>query len=220
MDSIVENSKKLSGAAIAASPTVHIGILGLQGDFAKHLEMLQLIKGVEARVVRTPEQIEWCDGLILPGGESTTIGKLMARYGVDGAIKRRVADGMAIFGTCTGMILLASEIENSDQHLLGLIDMTVRRNAFGRQIDSFEADLKIPCIGGDPVKLVFIRAPFATCVGKKVEVLASLDNGEIIMVRQANRLAAAFHPELTDDTRIHAYFVEIAKEAKVVFARN
>ncbi|MCX6345363.1 MAG: pyridoxal 5'-phosphate synthase glutaminase subunit PdxT [Armatimonadetes bacterium] len=220
MDSIVENSKKLSGAAIAVSPTVHIGILGLQGDFQKHLEMLQLIDGVEARVVRTPEQIEWCDGLILPGGESTTIGKLMARYGIDVAIKQRVAAGMAIFGTCTGMILLASEIENSDQHLLGLIDMIVRRNAFGRQIDSFEADLKISCIEGDSVKLVFIRAPYVTSVGEKVEVLALLDNGEIIMVRQGNCLAAAFHPELTDDTRVHAYFVQMTREAKVPVSKN
>lgn len=186
---------------------VRIGVLGLQGDFQKHLETLSRIDSVDARVVRMPDEIERCDGLIIPGGESTTVGKLMVRYGVDEAIRKRVAQGMAVFGTCTGMILLAKDIEGSDQHRLGLMDITVRRNAFGRQVDSFESDLSIPSVcDGRPVRAVFIRAPFITQVHGEAEVLAKLDTGEVVMVRQGNCLAAAFHPELTDDTRVHAYF--------------
>jgi len=195
-------------------PIVHIGVLGLQGDFQKHLEMLRKIDGVEVRIVRSARDLEWCDGLILPGGESTTIGKLMARYGVDEAIRGRVSEGMTVFGTCTGMILLSKDIESSDQHRLGLMDTRIRRNAFGRQVDSFEADVVIPCIEGAPIRAVFIRAPFATGTSEGVEVLSVLDNGEIIMCRQGNCLAAAFHPELTDDTRVHEYFVEMTREAK------
>lgn len=209
MSAVVERDITFSGAEVAGRPTVHIGVLGLQGDFQKHLEMLRILDGVEAQIVRTPEQIECCDGLIIPGGESTTVGKLMARYGVDEAIRRRVAQGMTVFGTCTGMILLAKEIENSDQHRLGLMDTTVRRNAFGRQVDSFEADIEVKGIPGGKIRAVFIRAPYITAIGSSAEVLASLDNGEIIMVRQGNCLAAAFHPELTSDTRVHEYFISM-----------
>lgn len=189
-----------------------IGVLALQGDFEKHLVMLNLFQhlGVSAIPVRTPEQIELCDGLIIPGGESTTVGKLMARYGVDEAIRRRAAEGMAVFGTCMGMILLAKEIEGSDQYRLGLMDMTVRRNAFGRQVDSFEADLDIATIGAPPVRAVFIRAPFITEVRGAAKPLATLDTGEIVMAREGNLLAAAFHPELTEDIRVHEYFVRMA----------
>lgn len=190
---------------------VRVGVLGLQGDFGKHMEMLQGIDGVEASVVKLPAQFEECDGLIIPGGESTTVGKLMDRYGVDVAIRRRVAEGMGVFGTCTGMILLAKEIEGSDQHRLGLMDITVRRNAFGRQVDSFETDLEIECIGGDPVRTVFIRAPYVTDVRGGAEVLSALSTGEVIMVRQGKCLAAAFHPELTEDTRVHEYFVDMLR---------
>lgn len=214
----MDKSIETCGVGDLTCPTVHIGVLGLQGDFQKHLDMLQMIEGVEARVVRTPADLEWCDGLILPGGESTTVGKLMARYGVDEAIRRRVSEGMTIFGTCTGMILLSKEIESSDQHRLGLMDTHIRRNAFGRQVDSFEADLVIPCIEGEPIKAIFIRAPYATGIGEGVEVLSVLDNGEIIMCRQKNCLAAAFHPELTEDTRVHAYFVQMTREAKAARA--
>lgn len=196
------------------SVAVRIGVLGLQGDYAKHVEMLSGIKNVTAEVVKMPQEIERCDGLIIPGGESTTVGKLMVRYGVDEAIKRRVAEGMAVYGTCMGMIMLAKEIEDSDQPCLGLMDITVRRNAFGRQVDSFECDLKIPAISnGDPVRAVFIRAPFVTEVRDGVKVLAKLDSGEIVLVQQGNVLAGAFHPELTDDTRVHEYFVSLAKPA-------
>lgn len=191
--------------------TLHIGVLGLQGDYEKHMEMLACINGVEASIVKLPAQIMECDGLIIPGGESTTVGKLMDRYGVDKAIQQRVAEGMGAFGTCTGMILLAKDIEGSDQHRLGLMDITVRRNAFGRQVDSFETDLEIPCITGDTIRAIFIRAPYVTEVRGEAEVLASLPTGEVIMVRQGKCLAAAFHPELTEDVRIHEYFVSMLR---------
>ncbi|MDH7600668.1 MAG: pyridoxal 5'-phosphate synthase glutaminase subunit PdxT [Armatimonadota bacterium] len=189
-----------------------IGVLGLQGDFEKHAEMLHRLDGVVPLVVRTPEEVRSCEGLIIPGGESTTVGKLMVRYGVDEAIKDRAREGMPIFGTCTGMILLAREIEGSDQYRLGLMDITVRRNAFGRQIDSFETDLQIPAIcNSRPVRAVFIRAPIVSEVRGNAEVLSRLPDGRIVMVRQGPHLAAAFHPELTDDTRIHQYFVDIVR---------
>jgi len=191
---------------------VTIGVLGLQGDFQKHVEMLKRLSGVKAPVVRTAEEVLRCDGLVIPGGESTTVGKLMGRYGVDKAILRRAAEGMPIFGTCTGMILLAKEIEGSDTPRLGLMDITVRRNAFGRQVDSFEVDLSIPSIcDGVPLRGVFIRAPYVTEVRGAAEILSRLDSGPIVMVRQGNCLAAAFHPELTDDTRVHAFFVRLVR---------
>jgi len=192
---------------------VRIGVLALQGDFEKHLEMASSLPGVVGVAVKTPSEIDECDGLIIPGGESTTVGKLMDRYGVDRAIKRNAARGMAVFGTCTGMILLAKDIEGSNQHRLSLMDIGVRRNAFGRQIDSFEADLEIEGIDGSPVRAVFIRAPFVTDVRGDAQVLARLDTGEVVMVRQGNLLAAAFHPELTDDSRVHALFADIARRS-------
>ncbi len=195
------------------APLIHIGVLGLQGDFQKHLDMLNSIGGLKTSIVRTPEEIDKCDGLILPGGESTTVGKLMARYGIDDAIRKRAQEGMAIFGTCTGMILLAKEIEGSDQHRLGLMDMAVRRNAFGRQVDSFETDLIIEDIEGEPVRAVFIRAPYVTNVWNDAKAISRLDSGEIVMVRQKNCLAAAFHPELTDDFRVHKYFIDMTIES-------
>lgn len=198
----------------AAVTPLRIGVLALQGDFEKHLEMMARVPDVVTQPVKTVEAIDLCDGLIIPGGESTTVGKLMNRYGVDTAIKRNAARGMAVFGTCTGMILLAKDIEGSDQPRLGLMDITVRRNAFGRQIDSFEADLNIEAIDGLPVRAVFIRAPFVTEARGEAEVLARLDTGEIVMVRQRNLLAAAFHPELTEDTRVHEYFAEMARNAR------
>lgn len=190
-----------------------IGVLALQGDYAKHIETLERL-GIKAVQVKLPEEIKKLDGLIIPGGESTTVGKLMGRFGVDEAIRRRVEEGMAVFGTCTGMILLAKDIEGSNQPRLGLIDMTVHRNAFGRQVDSFETDLSIPAIGDVPVRAVFIRAPIATETGKDVEVLSKLDDGRVVFVRQGKCLAAAFHPELTDDLRVHEYFIHMVESEK------
>ena len=189
---------------------MRIGVLALQGDFEKHIETLRRL-GVEAAPVRTAEEVRRLDGLIIPGGESTTIGKLMRRFGVDDAIVENVKQGMAIYGTCTGLILLATEIEDSDQPRLGLLDMTVRRNAFGRQIDSFETDLDAPELGRKPLRAVFIRAPFVTEIRNGVQSLAEID-GRPVFVRKGKFLATAFHPELTDDTRVHEYFLRLTDD--------
>ena len=166
--------------------------------------------GVEAVQVKTPKEVTDVDGLIIPGGESLTVGKLLGRFGVDKAILERVKQGMPVFGTCTGMILMAKGIEGSDQPRLGLMDITVRRNAFGRQVDSFETDLKVPEVGDKPMRAIFIRAPIVTETHDGVETLAEVD-GVTVLVRQSKLLAAAFHPELTDDCRMHKLFIEMVK---------
>ncbi|MDO8682523.1 MAG: pyridoxal 5'-phosphate synthase glutaminase subunit PdxT [Armatimonadota bacterium] len=186
-----------------------IGVLALQGDYQKHLEMLKSL-GADAVLVRTADEVRELDGLIIPGGESTTIGKLMRRFGIDEAIIEKVGQGMAVYGTCAGMILMAKDIEDSDQHRLGLLDITIRRNAFGRQIDSFETDIQVDELGPDPIRAVFIRAPFITEVRNGVRSLASID-GRAILIQRGKLLASAFHPELTDDTRLHKYFLDIVK---------
>jgi len=195
-----------------------IGLLALQGDFEKHRAAFEDRLKVPTRLVRTPEDLAQVEALLLPGGESTTIIKLMQRVGLDAAIKERVAAGMPAFGTCAGMILLSKKIEGRpDQPTLGVLDVTVARNAFGRQIDSFEADIPFDLdIAADnrPVRGVFIRAPYATEIGGKVQVLAHFEE-RIVGVRQANLLAIAFHPELTDDTRLHEYFVRMVNNAGV-----
>lgn len=186
-----------------------IGVLALQGAFREHLQAIEQCGG-QGIDVRRPEQLEELAGLIIPGGESTTIGKLMTEWGFMDRIKARYNEGMGIYGTCAGMILLAKEIEGSDQPRLGLLDAAVKRNAFGRQVDSFEADLMISQLGDEPVKAVFIRAPYIEKVGPNVEVLAEV-NGKIVMAKQGKLLATAFHPELTTDYRIHRYFMDILK---------
>lgn len=188
---------------------MRIGVLALQGDFAEHLAMLKRI-GVEACEVRKLRDLEGVDALIIPGGESTTIGKLMARYELDKAIHARAEQGMPIYGTCAGLILLAKEIEGSRQPRLGLMDITVLRNAFGRQIESFEADIPFKPTPERPVRGVFIRAPIVSKVGAGVEVLSEFD-GKVVAVQQGNLLATAFHPELTDDERVHRYFLSLVK---------
>ncbi len=189
-----------------------IGVLALQGAFQKHIDVLREC-GVQAIPVRTHEEFNSVQGLIIPGGESTTIGKLLARYGLDKKIIEAAGRGMPIFGTCAGLILLAKEIINSNQHRLGLLDVTVLRNAFGRQVDSFEVDLDIGAIGKPPFRAVFIRAPYIEKANPGVEVLARC-NDKIVFVRQKNLLGAAFHPELTDDARIHKYFIRMVQESK------
>jgi len=191
-----------------------IGILALQGDVREHIEAVRKA-GAEATPVKTREELERVDGLIIPGGESTTVGKLLDRFGLMEEVRRMPAECKPIFGTCTGMILLAKEIENAarEQPRLCLMDMTVRRNAFGRQVDSFEEDIPIQGITGGPVRAVFIRAPYVSEVSEGVEVLAEFD-GHPILVREGNMLAAAFHPELTDDTRVHKLFIDMVQEAK------
>lgn len=187
-----------------------IGVLALQGDFEAHLRILQRC-GVQAREVRTAQQLQEVDGLIIPGGESTTIIKLMQRYGLDEILQQRAEEGMPVYGTCAGLIVMAREIEGYPQQpRLGLLDVAVARNAFGRQVDSFEIDLPVPKLGEPPLRAVFIRAPYVTRVGKNVEILASLD-GKIVLVQQGHLLGGAFHPELTDDLRLHGYFVKMVR---------
>lgn len=184
-----------------------IGVLALQGAFSEHLDVLAKLN-IETRKVKKPEHLEGLAGLIIPGGESTTLGRLMTKYELFDPIKDLVQRGrLALFGTCAGMIIAASEVVGYDQPRLGVIDIAVRRNAYGRQIDSFEADLEVPAIGGSPVRAVFIRAPYIEMVGPGVEVLAEHD-GHPVMARTERVLVASFHPELTTDYRVHEYFVQ------------
>ena len=194
-----------------------IGVLALQGAFSEHVKKLQRI-GTDAREVRLPADLDGLDGLIIPGGESTTIGKLIERFDLRDGILALAAAGRPIWGTCAGMILLARDVleetRGRDQPLLGMLDVAVRRNAFGSQLDSFEADLEMPLLGDEPLPVVFIRAPVIASVGPDVEVLARLDDGRIVAVRQGNLVATAFHPELTDDDRFHTWFVEQVRAAE------
>jgi len=190
---------------------MRIGVLALQGAFAEHIAMLHKLK-VEALPVRLPSELEGMDGLVIPGGESTSINLLIAAYKLDGEVRRLAKEGLPVFGTCAGMILLAREISDSDVEPLGLMDITVRRNAFGRQKDSFEEELAIPVLGEKPFLGIFIRAPLIEQVNGKTEVLARLGDGTIVAARQGKLLAVAFHPELTDDLRFHQYFLDIAAE--------
>lgn len=185
------------------------GVLALQGAFRKHKLMLEHC-GVKAIEVKTAEELDDVDGLVIPGGESTTIGKMMVDWGLLGKIQTRAAAGMAIYGTCAGMILLAKDIVGSDQPRLGLMDVSVRRNAFGRQRESFEADLSVTAFGNSPVRAVFIRAPFIEKAGAAVKVMATVDQN-IVIARQGNMLVTAFHPELTKDDRIHKYFINMVQ---------
>jgi len=184
-----------------------VGVLALQGDFAEHIRAFAGLD-CDAVPVKRAAEVRECDALVIPGGESTTIGKLCQRFGLDEAIVELNERGAPIWGTCAGMILLAKEIEGSEQWRLGLMDIAVRRNAFGRQVDSFEADLAVEGIEDGPVCAVFIRAPLVTEVGADAQVLARFDD-KIVMVRQGNLLATAFHPELTDDRRVHEYLLSM-----------
>ncbi|HOS43983.1 MAG TPA: pyridoxal 5'-phosphate synthase glutaminase subunit PdxT [Armatimonadota bacterium] len=191
---------------------VVIGVLALQGDVREHLAAVEKAGGVGVPV-RTREEIARVDGLIIPGGESTTVGKLLDRFGLMAQVRGLPDEGKPIFGTCTGMILLAKTIEASEQPRIGVLDIAVRRNAFGRQVDSFEEDLPVEGIAGGPVRAVFIRAPYVTDMRPGVQVLAAVD-GHPVMVREGNLLAAAFHPELTDDVRVHQLFIAMVERAK------
>ena len=184
-----------------------IGVLALQGAFIEHIKMLRRL-GVEAVEVRLPADLDSLDGLIIPGGESTTIGKLAVEYGLIDPL-RQFAEKRPTWGTCAGMIFLAKDLGKNVQPILGVMDMTVNRNAFGRQIDSFEADLDVSIFAGSLYHAVFIRAPVVTSVQPNVEVLGKLDDERIVAVQQEHLLATAFHPELTDDLRFHQYFLEI-----------
>lgn len=193
-----------------------IGVLALQGAFIEHVQKLNRL-GIETREVRLPIGLEGVDGLIIPGGESTTIGKLIDRFGLRDPILRMAEEGKAVWGTCAGMILVAREVDREtrarSQPLLGLMDLTVRRNAFGSQLESFETGLDIPELGSAPFPAVFIRAPVISDTGPGVQVLARLPGGQIVAARQGNLIATAFHPELTSDNRLHAWFAVLAAGA-------
>ncbi len=181
---------------------MRIGVLALQGAFGEHMATLGAI-GVEGVEVRLPEDLVDVHGLILPGGESTTMRRLIRRWGLAGPILDLARSGAPIFGTCAGMILLARAIAGGEEPVLPLLDVVVERNAFGRQLDSFEADLEVPILGARPVHAVFIRAPIIEAAGRSVDVLARLDDGRIVAVREENVIATAFHPELAGETRFH-----------------
>ncbi len=180
---------------------LRIGVLAVQGDFAAHLKMLDSL-GADISEVRTPGDLRGIDGLVIPGGESTTISKGMERDGLDPAIRDAFSEGLPVFGTCAGMIV-------ADKAHLGLGDYVCERNAFGRQLDSFEQDVLVEGLGSEPIRAVFIRAPWVAEVGQSTEVLATVD-GHPVAVREGNLLAAAFHAELTDDSRLHAQFMAMA----------
>ncbi|UCG83238.1 MAG: pyridoxal 5'-phosphate synthase glutaminase subunit PdxT [Dehalococcoidia bacterium] len=183
-----------------------VGVLALQGDFAEHIAVLHRLE-VEAVPVRLPSELNGVGGLIIPGGESTTIGKLMREYQLTEALNGLIAEGIPLLGTCAGMVMLASRISGMDQQSLGAMDIEVKRNAFGRQVDSFESDLDIPVLGQPPFHAVFIRAPVIESVGDGVEILARLADGSPVAARQNNLVATAFHPEITHDLRFHKYFL-------------
>lgn len=187
-----------------------VGVLALQGAFREHAAAVARL-GAEAREVRQLKDMSGIDAMIIPGGESTTMGKLLVDWGMLDPLRERIEKGMPVYGSCAGLILLCREIENSDQPRLGVLDATVRRNAFGRQVDSFETDLEMPELGPLPFQAVFIRAPVLIGVGPKVRVLAKV-KGQAVAVRQGNVLATSFHPELTPDVRLHRYFLEMCKK--------
>ncbi len=202
---------------------IRIGVLSLQGDFEAHLKALRLAASmlgieVDGISVRLPKHLDEIDGIIIPGGESTTIGKLMVEYGLDGILRQKIQDGVPCWGTCAGLILLAKETDNAlaGQPLLASLDIRVRRNAFGSQRESFETDLSVPALGEAPFHAFFIRGPAVETVGPQVEVLAKLDDGTIVAVREGTLLGTAFHPEVAaaegqQDPRFHHYFLRIVQ---------
>jgi pyridoxal 5'-phosphate synthase pdxT subunit len=194
---------------------LRIGVLALQGDFEAHLKMLAEL-GVEGKAVRLPKHLNNLDGIILPGGESTTIGKLMVLYGLDEPLQQKIWEGFPVWGTCAGLILLARETDNAleGQPLLASMHIRVRRNAFGSQRESFETDLSVPVIGEAPFHAFFIRGPAIESVGPDGEVLATLDDGTIVAVREGHLLGTAFHPEVGGDPRFHQYFLRIVQSVK------
>jgi len=185
-----------------------IGVVALQGAFVEHSHVIERL-GTEAVTVRLPGQLRALDGLIIPGGESTTMSRLMVEYELIQPLKDLARGGFPIFGTCAGMILMAKSVPEFTLQTLGVMDITVRRNAFGSQVDSFEADLEMPALGQPSFHAVFIRAPIIEVADSTVEVMARLPNGAAVAARQGRMLAAAFHPELTSDLRFHRYFLDI-----------
>lgn len=189
-----------------------VGVLAIQGDFLEHRQVLERI-GVEAPEIRLPHQLDEVEGLIIPGGESTTIVQLIDIYGFRDALKAKAKAGMPIWGTCAGMIVIADSLTDHRPEPLHLMNIGVSRNAFGRQVDSFETDIDIAQVDGPPFHAVFIRAPVVNCMGDGVDVVARLEDGRPVAVQEGHLFATAFHPELTDDNRVHELFVRIVEGA-------
>jgi 5'-phosphate synthase pdxT subunit len=187
-----------------------VGVLAIQGDFQEHKQVLHRL-GIEAPEIRLPEQLDDIDGLIIPGGESTTIVQLIDIYGFREPLAQKVKEGMPVWGTCAGMIVISDKLQDHRPEPLHLMNIEVSRNAFGRQVDSFEADLSIAGIDGPPFRAVFIRAPVVISMGDDVCVVSALDDGRPVAVRENKLLATSFHPELTNDSRVHDLFVRIVK---------
>ena len=199
---------------MAGSSVPIIGVLALQGDFREHIAVLQSL-GADARAVRRPEELAQVAGLVIPGGESSVMDKLSRMFGLAEPLKGAIRAGLPVYGTCAGLIMLADRVLDAiaGQESLGGFDISVRRNAFGSQLDSFETDLDIPALGEPPMHAIFIRAPVVEQVGKGVVALASLADGRVVAVEQGNLLGTSFHPEMTGDTRFHEYFLERVRSA-------
>jgi pyridoxal 5'-phosphate synthase pdxT subunit len=190
--------------------TAKVGVLALQGDFREHLAVLTGL-GAEAVPVRRARELEQVQGLVIPGGESTVMDKLSRAFGLREPLRERIADGMPVYGTCAGLIMLSDRVLDAlpDQQTLGGLDVTVRRNAFGNQLDSFETDLDVDLLDGPPVHAAFIRAPIVEAVGPDAETVAALEDGRVVAVRQGNLLGTSFHPEITGETRFHEHFLSL-----------
>ena len=188
-----------------------VGVLALQGDFAEHVALLRRL-GAETREVRLPSDVSGIHGLVLPGGETTTISRLIDQYGLRDPILSMAREGAPLWGTCAGLIAMARKTEGRDDPVLGLMDIDVERNAYGRQVDSFETEIDVPALGEARFHAIFIRAPRIQRTGPEVETLARLEDGTAVAVRQGALLGTSFHPELTEDPRFHAYFLRTVKE--------
>ena len=194
-------------------PMLTVGVVAVQGDFAEHIALLNQLN-VTTREVRLPRDLEGLDALIIPGGESTTLRHLFDLYDLTEPITSLASSGVPTWGTCAGMIMMASELEDHRPQPLGLMDVTVSRNAYGRQVDSFQTEIVFPNIGDEPFHAVFIRAPAATRIGPDVEILGTLSDGTPIALRQGNLLVTSFHPELTRDTRFHQFFLSLLEPSQ------
>ncbi|MDN4595972.1 pyridoxal 5'-phosphate synthase glutaminase subunit PdxT [Leifsonia virtsii] len=193
---------------------LRVGVLALQGDFREHLAVLRGL-GADAVPVRRPAELDEVEGLVIPGGESSVMDKLSRAFGLAGPLRDAIAGGLPVYGTCAGLIMLADRVLDgiAGQQTLGGLDVSVRRNAFGSQVDSFETDLDIPAVGGEPMHAVFIRAPIVEEVGPNATALARVDDGRVVAVEQGNLLGTSFHPEITGDTRFHEYFLTKVRDA-------
>lgn len=204
--------RRTGSPSVAGSPRV--GVLALQGDFREHLAVLRGL-GADAVPVRRTAELAEVDGLVIPGGESTVMDKLSRGFEIAEPLREAIRGGLPVYGTCAGLIMLADHITDAigGQQSLGGLDVTVRRNAFGSQLESFEVDLAVPALGDPPVHAVFIRAPIVERVGEKASVLAALDDGRVVAVEQGNAMGTSFHPEMTADTRFHEYFLDKVRRA-------